>query len=77
MEKSLDIQALELSTNLINLVSNSVLPPSLTYYIVKDVYNMTEKEYHKIMNQYIGFIPADSDKTEIIGGDEENDKSEE
>jgi hypothetical protein len=77
MEKSLDILALELRNNLVTLVSGSTLPPSLTYYIVKDIYNMTEKEYSKIMDQYIGFIPAGSDKMEIIGGDEENDKSEE
>ena len=70
MEKSLDIQALELRSNLINLISNSQLPPSLTYYIVKDIYNMTEKEYNRIMDGYIGFIPADSDETTIINNNE-------
>lgn len=77
MEKSIDMQALEFRVNLMNLISNAQLPPSLVFYIVKDIYHMTEKEYDKILENYIGFIPADENKVSVIGGNEESNKSEE
>ena len=37
--------------NLINYINNSNLPPTIIYYIVKEIYQNTEESYFTLVNQ--------------------------
>lgn len=37
--------------NLINYINNSNLPPTIIYYIIKEIYQNTEESYFSLVNQ--------------------------
>ena len=37
--------------NLINYINNSNLPPTIIYYIIKEIYQNTEESYFTLVNQ--------------------------
>lgn len=49
-DKNINITAEQFKSNLSNVINNSELPPSFTYYIIKDVFHSYENSYFGLIN---------------------------
>lgn len=51
MEQNINLMIEDFKDNLINTINNAGFPPSIVYYILKDVYSNVESSYFNYLNQ--------------------------
>lgn len=51
MEQNINLMIEDFKDNLINTINNAGFPPSIVYYILKDVYSNVESSYFSYLRQ--------------------------
>ena len=51
MEQNINLMIEDFKDNLVNTINNAGFPPSIVYYIPKDVYSNVESSYFNYLNQ--------------------------
>lgn len=51
MEQNINLMIEDFKDNLINMINNAGFPPSIVYYILKDVYSNVESSYFSYLRQ--------------------------
>lgn len=51
MEQNINLMIEDFKDNLVNTINNAGFPPSIVYYILKDVYSNVESSYFNYLNQ--------------------------
>ena len=51
MEQNINLMIEDFKDNLINTINNTGFPPSIVYYILKDVYSNVESSYFSYLRQ--------------------------
>lgn len=51
MEQNIDLMIEDFKDNLVNTINNAGFPPSIVYYILKDVYSNVESSYFSYLRQ--------------------------
>lgn len=51
MKQNINLMIEDFKDNLVNTINNAGFPPSIVYYILKDVYSNVESSYFNYLNQ--------------------------
>jgi hypothetical protein len=51
MEQNINLMIEDFKDNLVNTINNAGFPPSIVYYILKDVYSNVESSYFSYIHQ--------------------------
>ena len=66
MEQNINLMIEDFKDNLVNTINNAGFPPSIVYYILKDVYSNVESSYFNYLNQQrMQLARAQQEQTEL------------